>query len=295
MNYYKKYYPSKILLFGEYTIIDGSNALAIPFKKFKSKWNFDINKDNSEFSPFLEYLQKINWKQYNTFLDIEKLSADLKRGLYFDSNIPIGYGAGSSGSFSAAIFNLYFKNNDLSIYQIKTILSLIEGFFHGVSSGIDPLVSYLNKALKLIGKKEFELIDKIDVEFENYSFYLLDTRVKRETKKYVDIYNNEIKTVEFIEKTLPEMISLNNDIISSFLISGEKKSFSLLNEISNLQYYYFKKMIIPSVEELWKKSLKSKEFSIKLCGAGGGGFYLLMIRNGFETNSLFNNFELIKI
>ncbi len=295
MTDHKKYYPSKILLFGEYTIIDGSNALAIPFKRFKSRWNFDTQKDNNEFVPFIEYLMNIDWKKYNTFFNQEKLFTDLKRGLYFDSNIPVGYGAGSSGSITAALFDSYFKKNDLNIYQIKNILSLIEGFFHGVSSGIDPMVSYLNKALKLIDKKEFELIDKVDVKFNNYNFYLLDTKVKRETKIYVDIYNNKIKTKEFKEKTLPKMIFLNNNIISSFLISDEKICFSLLNEISSLQYKHFKKMIIPSIEKLWIESLGSEDFSIKLCGAGGGGFYLLMIKKEFETNLLFNNLELIKI
>ena len=119
--------------------------------------------------------------------------------------------------------------------------------------------------------------------------------MKRETKKYVDIYNNEIKTKEFKDKILPKMISLNNNIISSFLIMDEKSSFSMFRKISFLQFKYFKKMIIPSIEELWIESLGSEDFSMKLCGAGGGGFYLLMIKNGFETNTLFKDLELIKI
>jgi len=295
INKEKKYYLSKILLFGEYTIIDGSGALAVPFDKFKSNWDFDIQKDKSEFEPFIKYLMNIDWKKDNTYFYIDKLKQDLKKGLFFSSNIPVGYGAGSSGSITAAIFDRYFDKENLNIYQIKNILSLIEGFFHGVSSGIDPVVSYFNKGIKLIDKNNFELIDSPIIEFEDYGWYLLDTKIKRITKKYVDCYNYEIKTKSFVDKILPEMIFLNNEVITSFLTKDEKTTFSILKEISFLQHKYFKKMIIKPVEKLWERSLKAKDFSIKLCGAGGGGFYLLMIKKGSETNDIFKKFDLIKI
>ncbi len=292
---YKKYYPSKILLFGEYTIIDGSNALAIPFEKFVGQWNFNKHKKNNEFEPFVKYLKNIDWKENNTVFFEDKLRKDLEKGLFFDSNIPVGYGAGSSGSLSAAIFDKYFEKNNFNIKKIKTILSLIEGFFHGVSSGIDPMVSYFNKGIKLINKNKFELISNFNIEFKEYNFYLLDTKIKRETIKYVNIYNNMIKTKKFTDKILPKMILLNNKIITAFLLQDEKTTNLILNEISRLQYKYFGEMIIEPLVKLWEESLKTKDISMKLCGAGGGGFYLIMIKKGIKIKDFFEKIDLIKI
>ena len=290
-----KYYPSKLLLFGEYAVIDGSTALAMPFEKFKSKWSFNHKRINKEFTPFIEYLRNIDWNKYSEIFQFDKLKNDIDSGLYFESNIPVGYGAGSSGSLTAAIYDNYFEKNDDDIKKIRDTLSLIEGYFHGISSGIDPLVSFLNKSIKIINKDDFEIIKDANFKLESFNLYLLDSNIKRETKKYVNIYNKEIKTENFISENLNLLISLNNKIISSFLIKDENMTFSLWKEISLLQYHFFKKMIIPSLTNLWKQSIQSDDFSIKLCGAGGGGFYLIIAKNGFNIKSFFNDFKLIKI
>ncbi len=295
INKIRKYYPSKILLFGEYTIIDGSAALAVPFDKFKSKWNYNPKKINSIFKPFVQYLVNIDWEKNNTVFYIDKLKDDIEKGLYFDSNIPVGYGAGSSGSLSAALFDKYFENNNLNIRQLKNVLSLIEGFFHGVSSGMDPLVSYLNQGIKTLDKNKFEIIKNIDFELDNFVFYLLDSNKARNTKKYVDIYHREIKSKASKDKILLKMITLNDKIISAFLSKDELSVFSGFSQLSKLQYQYFGKMIIPTLQNIWKKSLNSTDFSIKLCGAGGGGFYLLLAKKDVDIKIHFENFELIQL
>ena len=38
---------------------------------------------------------------------------------------------------------------------------------------------------------------------------------------------------------------------------------------------YFDKMIPASIKEVWLAGLESKEYFIKLCGAGGGGFFMI--------------------
>jgi mevalonate kinase len=52
---FKKFY-SKILLFGEYTIINGSQGLAIPLDKFYMKFTFE--KDEFVFEKSNELLQE---------------------------------------------------------------------------------------------------------------------------------------------------------------------------------------------------------------------------------------------
>ena len=55
---FKKFY-SKILLFGEYTIINGSQGLAIPLDKFYMKFTFEKNNNSSEKGKIIDKIIKI--------------------------------------------------------------------------------------------------------------------------------------------------------------------------------------------------------------------------------------------
>ena len=76
----------------------------------------------------------------------------MKDGLYFDSSIPQGYGVGSSGALVAAIYDKYASDKITvlenltrdKLLKLKSIFSMMESFFHGKSSGLDPLNSYLS-------------------------------------------------------------------------------------------------------------------------------------------------------
>jgi mevalonate kinase len=45
-------------------------------------------------------------------------------------------------------------------------------------------------------------------------------------------------------------------------------------KISELQYIHLKKMIPIEFHVLWEEGLKSKDYYLKLCGSGGGGYIL---------------------
>ena len=55
----KKYY-SKLLLFGEYTIIKGSAGLALPYRAYAGHWTFDKtpNTSNEALKAWSVYLSK---------------------------------------------------------------------------------------------------------------------------------------------------------------------------------------------------------------------------------------------
>ena len=80
------------------------------------------------------------------------MTTDLSKGLYFDSSIPKGYGVGSSGALVAAIYDCYALNKITvlenltrqKLLKLKSVFSEMESFFHGKSSGLDPLNSYLS-------------------------------------------------------------------------------------------------------------------------------------------------------
>ena len=158
-NLENKIFNSKILLFGEFSILNNLDALIIPFSKFCGSLAFEnkikTNESNVELSKYFKFLEL---NKFNNILDLDNFKSDLDRNIYFESNIPIGYGLGSSGALVAAVFDKYYrkKNNDLNennIFEMKKIMSKMENYFHGNSSGLDPLNSYFGKSIIVKSKK----------------------------------------------------------------------------------------------------------------------------------------------
>ena len=140
---------SKILLFGEYGIIEDSKGLSIPYNFFNGALKIAENptleskKSNNILADFYSYLKHLD----ELDLDLISFEKHIKKGLYFDSSIPKGYGVGSSGALVAAVYDKY-SNNKITVLEnltrekllvLKSIFSKMESFFHGKSSGLDPL------------------------------------------------------------------------------------------------------------------------------------------------------------
>jgi mevalonate kinase len=56
-----------------------------------------------------------------------------------------------------------------------------------------------------------------------------------------------------------------------------------------------KKMIPDEILELWNKGIQSDLFSLKLCGAGGGGFMLGFCNDKENFDSIFKNYKTYKV
>ena len=168
---YGPLFYSKILLFGEYGIIKDSKGLSIPYNFYNGALKIDKHhtmhtlRSNQTLKRFAVYLEKIQKENPSlvTF-DIEKLNIDVEAGLYFDSSIPQGYGVGSSGALVAAIYDKYaFDKITIlenltreKLLTLKGIFGEMESFFHGKSSGLDPLNSYLSLPILINSKDNIE-------------------------------------------------------------------------------------------------------------------------------------------
>jgi len=258
----KPKFNSKLLLFGEYTIIDNGNALAIPFPNFYGKWANSTEKSN--LIPFFNYLKTLN--AYNG----SKIEKAIERNLIFDSNIPQGYGLGSSGALSAAAHKTFYIGDILSKSKVRTQLAEIESFFHGSSSGLDPLTSYYNKPV-LVHTSSIHLLSKLDL---NHDFFLLNSKIERDSKPLIIWYRTQKEiNIEF-KDALQQLNHKNKVAIDSLLCSNNAGVKSAFKSISQIQFEHFKKMIPNRIASIWAEGLKSDKYYLKLAGAGGGGFFL---------------------
>jgi mevalonate kinase len=264
-----KIYPGKALLFGEYTVIHGGDSLAIPLYKKTANWDYDDLEFESRESldRFVDFLVV----QGIGKLDLEKFSNEWNDGLFLDSNIPKGYGAGSSGSIVASVYDAFMSKVPDDSKELRELFIKMENFFHGSSSGIDPLVSYFGKPVYLNNGS----INLIEADSDlSRNLYLWDSGVSRTTAPLVEWYKNSYN--EFLKPIVDEkLIPINQKLIASYLNEDRnsfRQNFAVL-EKNQLKY------LIPMFPSEIKNSLLSfKEtynLMFKLCGAGGGGFYLL--------------------
>jgi len=261
--------PSKILLFGEYTILTGSKALAVPYSPFFGKWSFESTSTELELSS-KESLHLFNQRNWSHLLNQEKLNKDLSQGLWFDSSIPQGFGVGSSGALVAAIFMSYGLSKTDS-FKTRQSLAELESFFHGSSSGIDPLVSYLNNPLLI---HNFNQVESLQGPLDLKGFFLLNSGIPRKTGTLVHIFQEKLKDENF-KRNCQTKLSLDvNQVISFLLEQNSSQVFSKFIEISKFQWDYFQEMIPKDLRPLWTRGLESGDYGLKLCGAGGGGFFL---------------------
>lgn len=254
-------FPAKLLLFGEYTIINGGSALAIPYDKHHGQWQ--EGSKTSELGDFYSHLKNLEGCLP------EKVVKAEKNNWYFKSDIPLGYGLGSSGAISAAAYAAFFREEDLALVALKNRLSEIESFFHGRSSGLDPLVCYTGMAVH-INDGQINLLKPPQLPPQ---LTLYDSGIKRNGKPLIKYYLDRLEVDEAFDEVVVALDNFNERIISE-LLGGEDITASF-KEISRLQLRHFQHMIPEKVLEHWQQGLETDSHYMKLAGAGGGGSFLL--------------------
>lgn len=282
-------FPAKVLLLGEYTILNGSKALALPYHALKGAWSF--NETNYEYrESSRKSLYAFQEKSGVDSIDLRRMKADLGQGMWFESDIPQGFGLGSSGAVIAAIFDRYGKPTG-NLEHDKKDLARLEDFFHGSSSGIDPLVSLIQKPLLIHSFKDIEVLPN---EVDLSGFFLLNTGKPRQTGSLVNIYQEKMKDPEFKQGCADILAKEVNFAIDAVLRGDSPNLFHHLWHISKFQWDFFPEMIPTKERGLWTRGLETGDYILKLCGAGGGGF-ILGHSNKFnlrEMESILNTHEL---
>ena len=293
-------YNGKVILFGEYSMIFGSEALLIPYYSVYGEWTSVINRpsergfeSNKNLFKFYDYLCK-----YDRFriLDLRRFEMELNAGLYFDSNIPLGYGVGSSGALVAATYDRYKLIEIEDVSKLKSFLADMENCFHGSSSGIDPLQCYIGKPFVLSNRQSAvsnqQIVDILSHDFisEDIHIFLIDTRIKSPTAPLVEHFKELRNDKSYLEKFNNEYVPLISKCISNLIDKNNDVFFSNLLHLSKLQTELLTHTIPENFIQYFLTDINKEGFQVKLCGAGGGGYLLGFAKDIEKTNEFWHNF-----
>ncbi|MTB50668.1 mevalonate kinase [Lewinella sp. W8] len=259
-------YPAKVLLFGEHTVLRGGRGLAVPYPEFSLRWQ--QQRPDERLLKFSDFLRVMIPPE---LLDVEGLADALLNDWRLVGDIPTGYGLGSSGAVCAAIWDVYATETGkaLSGDALRHQLAKMEKYFHGTSSGTDPLISYLNLPVLLGGGSAPE-----PVKLPNHwasGFFLLDTGKERKASTFIDHFTHRYDhEAAFRTATDAEWRGAADAAIEAILSSDRPALERQIRRMSAFQLRELPSFIPPDLRAHWLHD----DYVLKICGAGGGGMML---------------------
>ncbi|MGI9159348.1 MAG: mevalonate kinase family protein [Saprospiraceae bacterium] len=267
-----KRFPAKLLLFGEYVLLLGAPALAMPVAAFSGHWRKSADRPCPHpIDPDFVRSEALA----RAGVCRAKLEADLQSGLCFESTIPTGYGLGSSGALCAAIYSRYVRKKETDPTLLKDIFAGMESWFHGQSSGLDPLTSYLNCPLRITRQAGVQIFEGAAwKQDEAPMVFLLDSGVPRQTGTLVRWFLDAQKTADFGGMLRQEYLPAHTQLMDAWGQADPAAFWPALHTISRLQIAHYTPMIPAGLRDFWTANLQNPDVAFKICGAGGGGFLL---------------------
>ena len=301
-------YYGKILLFGEYGIIEDSMGLSIPYSDYNGKFlisedrNPKSRKSNRQLYSFYQNLVELEASNsLPCSLDLEAFEKDLKNNIYFDSSIPQGFGIGSSGAIVAATYDRYCNKNKIgsakqiqneSLIKLKSIFSKLESFYHGTSSGLDPLICYLNLPILIKSKTDLGTVGIPDSNNGKGAVFLLNTGEVGNTQPLVQHFLERCKEEGFRKMLKNKFKKYNDASIDAFLKNEGKSLLKNVKSLSKVLYENFQPMIPKLYRDLWKEGIDTNSYYLKLCGSGGGGYILGFTKDFQEAQAKLSSYQL---
>jgi len=274
-------------MLGEHSVLHGSAAYAVPLRRYSACIE---RRDINALRPQLPTEEGIHasfdfnkWAAFaktsdvlTSVLDFEQWETEASHlGVYAD--IPIGYGLGSSGAITAAAYHRYALQKTEDLTLLRTQLAALESFFHGKSSGLDPLVSYLDRAVYISPTGEIEPVE-VALAFppfdEKGGWFLIDSGQPRAGKDAIRRFGESCADEHWRTNVLTSMKTLVEELALGMKHQSIVGLSPKLETLSKLQLQELNFLIPSHIAALWSKWQEDGSAYLKLCGAGGGGFFL---------------------
>ena len=276
-------------------MIFDATALMIPLKRFSAQWQFPLSRNraasltsNQSVKRFSQYLSEN--QSLSGLFDLQALKKDLDEGLFLASDVPSGYGLGSSGTLVAAVYDRYALQKTDDYLQLKTLFGLMESHFHGSSSGIDPLQCYLGKPFKITPQGVEQLSD--DFLKKDIHICLIDTKIKSNTKPLVDHFKRQREDAMFLNRFQTEYVPCVSACIDAMILCDKEAFFTSLKQLTRGQLEFLRPMITDNALDLFTADYDF-HFGVKISGSGGGGYVLGFTDDRGKASAMLKEFEVI--
>lgn len=293
----KTTFYSKIILFGEYSMIFDATALMIPFRNFCAQWQFGDADNKTHCASSNSLLRFCHYLADNESLsqtiDSKAFETDLNRNLFLDSNIPSSYGLGSSGALVAAVYARYATQPIDDMMALKRLFGMMESYFHGSSSGIDPLQCYLAQPFTISSESGIKLLDE---HFLHQSIHvgLIDTTIKSKTAPLVAYFKQQRQDPVFLQHFQEDYLPHVGGCITNIVDAENDAFFAALKLLSEGQMRFLRPMITDNTLPLFE-ARPDFHFGVKISGSGGGGFLLCFTDDKAAASGLLQDYQVIWI
>ncbi|HLO60246.1 MAG TPA: hypothetical protein VK179_15960 [Bacteroidales bacterium] len=265
-------FNGKVILFGEYSVMAGSSVLIIPYRRATAQLvmaagtaDDSVRRSNDVLVRFSSFINS----NASEVIDTEAFRNDVVRGLYLKSSVPEHKGLGSSGALCAAVYDSYKRSEIRDLNTLQQLFAFMESFFHGTSSGVDPLSIYIGAPV-IIEKSEYK-IPEIPKETRIVPF-LLDSGITCETAPLVNEFRRMFSQHSYFSDFQGEYVPLVNSSVESW--KNGSLGLKQVSALSDAQVRFLSPMIPDAIKPVWNAGSESGLFSLKLCGSGGGGMFL---------------------
>ena len=244
-------------------------------------------------TQFTNKLKKIDHELIRETLKFYNVKEKLHIGTY--STIPTKTGLGTSSAMVVGLINCLkkYKKLNLSNKQIVEDAYKIERKICKNHGGWqDQIVSQYGGILDIkISKKEKISVRKIPINEKinrliKDNFMLVYTSIKRDSS---NVILSQKKNKSSIIKHYDKIKSLNKPILKSLRNANAKHIGEMFNYHWKLKKNLSDKITDDNIDNFYNNlSYKYKILGGKLIGAGGGGFFLVCVKNKKKTCEIFD-------
>ena len=272
-------YPAKLLLYGEHITLRGGEALAVPLPQFGGHWEAGtVGGPVTELLDWVGYLRQPAVRdRLVARLDLPAATDFFATGGHFPATIPRGYGLGSSGALTAALYHRFAAPDSVptEVPLLKQDLALLESYFHGQSSGTDPLIAYLGRGVHLRPDAAPVLVDLPAPLSPDVRFFLVNTGQPRQTAPWVARFLERYDAQPLFREAADTYWRTDTAAAIRATLAADWSEVQLRTQrIGIFQYKWLRDFCPAGLHPLWERLNARSDAALKLCGAGGGGFLL---------------------
>ena len=142
----------------------------------------------------------------------------------------------------------------------------------------------------ITGKEKIEKLNfPANYSIKKYGLFLVNSQYSRNTGPLVNYFKHKCNTdLKYLDKINKNYIPVNNECVQEFISNNHPEIFfSKIKVLTNLQMDLFKEMIPENLVSVMEYGMETSLFYLKLCGSGGGGYYLGFTGDTLKTEAYF--------